>query len=66
MGTSPLIQVDELRRLLAGPEAGRPVVLDVRYRMGSSTGFQVFEEGHVPERHTSAWTPSWRPSVPTE
>jgi thiosulfate/3-mercaptopyruvate sulfurtransferase len=24
------------------------VVLDVRYRMGSSTGFQEFEEGHVP------------------
>ena len=45
---SPLIQVDELARLLEGPEADRPVVLDVRYRMGSSTGFQEFEEGHVP------------------
>src|ERR1019366_4910312 len=43
----PLIQVDELARLLAGPEAVRPVVLDVRYRMGSSTGFQEFEERHV-------------------
>lgn len=48
MGTSPLIQVDELARLLAGPEAARPVVLDVRYRMGSSTGFQEFEDSHVP------------------
>jgi thiosulfate/3-mercaptopyruvate sulfurtransferase len=48
MGASPLIQVDELRRLLAGPEAGRPVVLDVRYRMGSSTGSQEFGDAHVP------------------
>jgi len=46
--TSPLIQVDELARLLEGPEAARPVVLDVRYRMGTSRGFQEFEEGHVP------------------
>ena len=48
MNSSPLIQVDELARLLAGPAAARPVVLDVRYRMGSSAGFQDFEAGHVP------------------
>jgi thiosulfate/3-mercaptopyruvate sulfurtransferase len=48
MRTSPLIQVDELARLLAGPEAVRPVILDVRYRMGSSTGLQEFEDGHIP------------------
>jgi len=48
MDTSPLIQVSELARLLAGPEAGRPVILDVRYRMGSTTGFQEFQDGHVP------------------
>ena len=48
MDTSPLIQVDELQRLLAGPEILRPVVLDVRYRMGSSTGCQEFEDAHVP------------------
>src|SRR5665647_2951435 len=48
MDTFPLIQVEELARLLAGPEAVRPVVLDVRYRMGSSTGFQEFEDSHVP------------------
>lgn len=48
MDTSPLIQVDELQRLLAGPEVLRPVVLDVRYRMGSSTGCQEFEDAHVP------------------
>jgi 3-mercaptopyruvate sulfurtransferase SseA len=45
---SPLIQVDELAGLLAGPEPVRHVVLDVRYRMGTSTGLQEFEEGHVP------------------
>lgn len=45
---SPLIQVDELHRLLAGPEPGRPVVLDVRYRLGNSTGRQEFERAHVP------------------
>src|SRR5665647_2413802 len=48
MDTFPLIQVEELARLLAGPEAARPVVLDVRYRMGSSTGPQEFEDSHVP------------------
>src|SRR5665647_2694332 len=48
MDVFPLIQVDELARLLAGPEVAWPVVLDVRYRMGTSTGPQEFEEGHVP------------------
>ena len=49
MNSSSLIQVDELARLLAaGPTAARPVVLDVRYRMGGSTGFQDFDAGHVP------------------
>jgi len=46
--TSPLIQVDELARLLAGPEAARPVVLDVRYRMGTSAGQREFEDNHLP------------------
>jgi thiosulfate/3-mercaptopyruvate sulfurtransferase len=45
---SALIQVDEFARLLAGPEAVRPVVLDVRYRMGTSAGLQEFEESHLP------------------
>ncbi len=48
MGISPLIQVDELQGLLAGSEVCRPVVLDVRYRMGSSTGRKEFEVAHVP------------------
>ena len=46
--TSPLIHVDELARLLVGPEADRPVVLDVRYRMGTSAGQREFEESHLP------------------
>ena len=48
MSASPLIKVDELQRLLAGPETGRPVVLDVRFRLGESTGRQEFERAHVP------------------
>jgi thiosulfate/3-mercaptopyruvate sulfurtransferase len=48
MDTSPLIQVGELARLLAGPEEARPVILDVRYRMDRSTGYQEFEASHVP------------------
>ena len=44
----PLIQVDELQRLLAGPETGRPVVLDVRYRMSGQAGCQEFVHAHIP------------------
>src|ERR1035437_5267913 len=46
--TSALIQADELARLLTCPEAARPVVLSVRYRMGSSTGLQEYEKSHLP------------------
>ncbi len=48
MNASPLIQVDELHRLLAGPEMGRPVVLDVRFRLGEPNGRLDFERAHVP------------------
>lgn len=48
MDPCPLIQVDELQGLLAGSEVCRPVVLDVRYRMGSSNGRRDFEVAHVP------------------
>ena len=48
MNASPLIQVDELQRLLAGPVAERPVVLDVRFRLGESSGRQEFERAHIP------------------
>ncbi len=45
---TPLVHVDELQRLLAGPESVRPVVLDVRYRMSGATGRHEFERGHIP------------------
>jgi thiosulfate/3-mercaptopyruvate sulfurtransferase len=48
MPSSPLIQVEELGGLLAGPEPERPAVLDVRYRLGVSTGRQDFELAHIP------------------
>jgi len=46
--SSPLVQVEELTRQLAGPETSRPVVLDVRYRMNGPTGRGEFERGHLP------------------
>ena len=48
MKAPPLIQVDELQRLLAGPATDRPVVLDVRFRLGKSTGRQEYERAHIP------------------
>jgi rhodanese-related sulfurtransferase len=39
-GYSPLVSAAELRRLLAGPAADRPVVLDVR-------NLSEFEAGHL-------------------
>ncbi len=51
MSTSPLIQVDELAGLLAGPRgdpASGPVLLDVRYRMSGPTGRGEFERAHIP------------------
>jgi thiosulfate/3-mercaptopyruvate sulfurtransferase len=52
MGTSPLIGVAELASLLAGAEndspPGRPVLLDVRYRMSGPTGRREFERAHIP------------------
>lgn len=48
MSASPLIQVDELQRLQAGAETGRPVVLDARYRLGDSAGCHEFERAHIP------------------
>ena len=41
--TSPLISVDDLRRVL-----GDVTVLDVRYRTGGPTGREEFLAGHVP------------------
>jgi hypothetical protein len=47
---SALIQVDELARLLAGPGPARPVVLDVRYRMGTMDSLQSVRAPVVPVR----------------
>lgn len=48
MSDPPLIQVDELHGILAGPVTDRPVVLDVRYRLGESSGRLEFEKAHIP------------------
>ena len=57
MSTSPLIQVEELARLLANVPAslphpadppGQPVILDVRYRMNGDNGRREFERAHIP------------------
>jgi len=51
MGTSALIQADALAALLAGPSSdpvGRPVLLDVRFRMSGPTGRREFERSHLP------------------
>ena len=48
MDASPLIQVEELQRLLAGPQVSRPVILDVRFRLGVATGQKEFEDAHLP------------------
>jgi len=48
MNENPLIQVEELQKLLAGPESARPIILDVRYRMGSSSGREDYERAHIP------------------
>ena len=48
MDPSALIQVEELQRLLAGPQVSRPVILDVRFRLGVATGRKEFEDAHIP------------------
>lgn len=48
MDPSPLIEVEELQRLLAGPQVSRPVILDVRFRLGVATGRKEFEDAHLP------------------
>lgn len=48
MVTSPLINVAALAHVLTGPPAGRPVILDVRFRMAGPTGRREFERCHIP------------------
>lgn len=43
-----MVDVDSLRRQLQGPEPDRPVLLDVRYRLGGPPGRIPFEQGHLP------------------
>ncbi|RSD22775.1 sulfurtransferase [Amycolatopsis eburnea] len=44
----PLISTTDLAAALAGPAAGRPVVLDVRWRLAGPPGAESYREGHVP------------------
>lgn len=44
----PLTQVGELTAHLAVAETRRPVLLDVRYRMGGPAGREEFERAHIP------------------
>ena len=45
---TPLVSVEELQAALAGPEADRPTLLDVRWSLGSTTGRAEHEEAHIP------------------
>ena len=45
---TPLVSVEELHELLAGPESGRPTLLDVRWALGSTSGRAEHEAAHLP------------------
>jgi len=45
---APLTQVGDLTARLAGAETQRPIVVDVRFRMGGPAGRQEFEHAHIP------------------
>lgn len=47
-GMRPLISTTALAAALAGPVADRPVVLDVRWRLGGPPGEESYRDGHVP------------------
>ncbi|NBH03265.1 sulfurtransferase, partial [Amycolatopsis sp. SID8362] len=44
----PLISTTDLAAALAGPATGRPVVLDVRWRLAGPPGAESYREGHLP------------------
>ncbi|MEU7783444.1 sulfurtransferase [Amycolatopsis sp. NPDC049159] len=44
----PLISTTDLAAALAGPAAGRPVVLDVRWRLAGPPAAESYAAGHVP------------------
>jgi thiosulfate/3-mercaptopyruvate sulfurtransferase len=43
-----LISTTDLAAALAGPAGGRPVVLDVRWRLAGPPGAESYQDGHVP------------------
>lgn len=45
----PLISTTELAARLAGPADARPVVLDVRWRLGGPPGAESYRDGHLPD-----------------
>jgi thiosulfate/3-mercaptopyruvate sulfurtransferase len=47
-GDGPLITVDDLARLLDDASAGRPALLDVRWRLGGPPGIGLYQAGHIP------------------
>ena len=47
-GVSPLISPAELAELITGPGPARPVVLDVRWRLGGPPGLADYRFGHLP------------------
>lgn len=44
----PLLSPGTLRGLLDGPDQSRPVLLDVRYRLGEDDGREQYERSHLP------------------
>ncbi|SDZ07469.1 thiosulfate/3-mercaptopyruvate sulfurtransferase [Amycolatopsis xylanica] len=44
----PLITTTALSVMLDGPEDGRPVLLDVRWRLGGPPGIEAYQAGHLP------------------
>jgi thiosulfate/3-mercaptopyruvate sulfurtransferase len=47
-GVSPLISPADLAHLITEPAPERPVVLDVRYRLGGPPGLADYRNGHLP------------------
>jgi thiosulfate/3-mercaptopyruvate sulfurtransferase len=47
-GVSPLISPADLAQLITEPGSERPVVLDVRYRIGGPPGLADYQTGHLP------------------
>lgn len=48
MPSGPLLDAPTLRRMLDAPDSARPVLLDVRYRLGRDTGYEEYLAAHLP------------------